>query len=110
MNILEWHNTGLAAADIANNELREVSIAGKLIGLVHRGGQVHAFAGKCPHAGAPLCNGWLDAQGRIVCPLHKYRFDPQNGRNTTGEGYKLFTYPVRLEDDTIWVGLVPPAL
>ncbi len=110
MNILEWHNTGIAPTDIGNDEMREISIAEKLIGLVQRTGQVHAFAGKCPHAGAPLCSGWLDAQGRIVCPLHKYRFDPVNGRNTSGEGYKLFTYPTRVQDGTVWVGIVPPAL
>ena len=45
--------------------------------------------------------------GRIVCPEHKYRFDPTNGRNTSGEGYKLFTYPVEIRVGEIFIGLLP---
>lgn len=78
----------------------------KQIALVKRQGNVYAFAAKCPHAGARLCDGWLDVQGRIVCPDHKYRFDPVNGRNTSGEGYKLFTYPVQVRDDEVWIELL----
>lgn len=88
------------------NELAEVTVGPKTLGLLRRQGNVYAFAAKCPHAGAPLCTGWLDAQGRIVCPEHKYRFDPANGRNTSGEGYKLFTYPVQVRGDEVWVGLL----
>ena len=66
-----------------------------------------AFTAACPHAGGNLCEGWLDPLGRIVCPEHKYRFDPANGRNTTGEGYKLFTYPVEITGDNIFIGFLP---
>ncbi len=101
---LTWNKVEqLAYSAIEENKLMEVSIGEKRIGLVRRQGSLHAFTAKCPHAGAPLCEGWLDAQGRIVCPDHKYRFDPTNGRNTTGEGYKLFTYPVEVRDDEVWV-------
>ncbi len=77
----------------------------KRIGLLKKGEGLHAFAALCPHAGAPMCEGWVDGLGRIVCPLHKYRFDPKNGRNTSGEGYKLFTYPIELREDGAYVGL-----
>jgi 3-phenylpropionate/trans-cinnamate dioxygenase ferredoxin subunit len=40
-----------------------------------------------------------------VCPLHRYRFSLANGRNTSGEGYFLKTYPVKEDDDGVWVGL-----
>ena len=104
---LSWHPVEtLPFSALAENQLTEASAGEKSIGLLRRGGQVFAFAAKCPHAGALLCTGWLDAQGRIVCPDHKYRFDPANGRNTSGEGYKLFTYPTQVREDTIWIGLV----
>lgn len=83
----------------------EAVLGQKKICLLRKGGEVFAFAALCPHAGAPLCEGWLDGLGRIVCPLHKYRFDPANGRNTSGEGYKLFTYPVEVRESEIFVGL-----
>ena len=104
--LFNWFSTGLLLAELAENKLTEVTIGIKKIGLVRRGTAVYAFAALCPHAGAPLCEGWMDGMGRIVCPDHKYRFDPANGRNTSGEGYKLFTYPVEVRDDGVYVGLI----
>ncbi|GAA4463675.1 hypothetical protein GCM10023093_12700 [Nemorincola caseinilytica] len=106
--LFEWHMAEqISVAAMRDNELTEATAGGRQIGLLRRHGNVYAFAAKCPHAGVPLCTGWLDAQGRIVCPEHKYRFDPVNGRNTSGEGYKLFTYPVQVRGDEVWVGLMP---
>jgi len=106
MKIYNWHKIDeLTTQTLEENKLTEVSVADKRIGLLKRSGSFYAFTAKCPHAGAPLCGGWLDPQGRIVCPDHKYRFDPANGRNTTGEGYKLFTYPVEIRDEEIFVGI-----
>lgn len=102
MDLYTWHK--IDVADLVDNKLTEMVVAGKRIGLLKRQGVIYAFTAACPHAGAPLCGGWLDAQGRIVCPEHKYRFDPTNGRNTTGEGYKLFTYNVEEREDGIYVG------
>ncbi|MBX2907651.1 MAG: Rieske (2Fe-2S) protein [Taibaiella sp.] len=104
---LSWHEVAtLRFSALSENQLIEARAGEKVIGLLRKGGQLLAFAAKCPHAGAPLCTGWLDAQGRIVCPDHKYRFDPANGRNTSGEGYKLFTYPTQVKEDVIYIGLI----
>jgi len=92
-------------SSLKENELKEVTVAGKRVGILKRQDKLHAFAALCPHAGVPLCDGWLDAQGRIVCPKHKYRFDPANGRNTTGEGYKLYTYAADIRNNELWVYL-----
>ena len=103
-----WHKIEtIAASALEENRLIEVAVATKKIGLLKKNNMVYAFTALCPHAGAPLCEGWLDPLGRIVCPDHKYRFDPANGRNTSGEGYKLFTYPVEIRGDEIFVGLMP---
>ena len=93
-------------ATLQSDQLTEVSVGEKRIGLLKKNNEVYAFAAMCPHAGAKLCDGWLDGQGRIVCPDHKYRFDPVNGRNTSGEGYKLFTYPVEVRDGELFIGLI----
>jgi len=105
MEIYTWHPAGISAELLPEGKLTEVLVGGKRVGLVQRGGQIFAFAAACPHAGAALCTGWVDGLGRIVCPEHKYRFDPANGRNTSGEGYKLFTYPVRTENGEIEIGI-----
>lgn len=87
------------------NKLTETVVENKIVALLRRGNDIFAFAATCPHAGGRLCDGWVDMEGRIVCPLHKYRFDPANGRNTSGEGYKLKTYPVEIREENIYVGL-----
>ena len=91
---------------MADRSMKEVEINGKLVVLLKADGSWKAFAATCPHAGARLCEWWLDARGRVVCPLHGYRFDPSNGRNTSGEGYKMRTYPVEVRDGLVFIGLM----
>ncbi|MCB0697157.1 MAG: Rieske (2Fe-2S) protein [Chitinophagaceae bacterium] len=95
----------VSLSNLEDNKPIEISVDTKAVGLLRKGDDIYAFAATCPHAGARLCEGWVDAQGRIVCPLHKYRFDPANGRNTSGEGYKLKTYPVEIRNGAIYIGL-----
>lgn len=102
-----WHKIERLTIDTLQPEkMQEYDIAGKRIGILKLNDAVYAFSATCPHTSAPLCEGWLDAQKRIVCPLHKYRFDPANGRNTSGEGYKLKTYPVEIRDNEIYIGIL----
>lgn len=101
-----WHKVQITLSETEENKPFETTVAGKRIGILKRGDSIYAFAALCPHASAPMCDGWVDSVGRLVCPLHKYRFDPKNGRNTSGEGYKLFTYPTELRTDGIYVGLL----
>ena len=108
--IYNWHKIeSVSASALAENKLLEIVVADKRIGLLKRNNAIYAFTAACPHAGSPLCEGWIDALGRIVCPEHKYRFDPANGRNTSGEGYKLFTYPVDIRDGQIYIAILPGA-
>jgi nitrite reductase/ring-hydroxylating ferredoxin subunit len=48
--------------------------------------------GRCPHAGAPMEDGWLH-DGAVVCPWHRYRFSPRDGRCENNARYRLPTYP-----------------
>ena len=97
------HASGITAPALTEGKPLEIPMAGKRVALLRKAGRIYAFPATCPHAGAPLCDGWLDARGHLVCPLHHYRFDPANGRNTSGEGYKLRTYAVELRGDDIFV-------
>jgi 3-phenylpropionate/trans-cinnamate dioxygenase ferredoxin subunit len=96
----------LTLADFTEGTIIETEAGGKKVCLVRRGDSVMAFTAKCPHAGAPLCDGWVNAAGHVVCPLHKYAFDPVSGRNITGEGYKLYRYPVTIKDGRIFVSFI----
>ncbi len=65
--------------DVPDAGMRQVKIDGTKILLVRRGDQVRAFAGACPHAGAPLAEGVLDGD-RVICPWHKAAFCTRTGR------------------------------
>lgn len=107
MKLYNWHKVeGVLPDSLPEGKLTETGVAEKRVGLVKKNGIVYAFSALCPHAGSNLCEGWLDAMGRVVCPNHAYRFDPANGRNTSGEGYKLMTYPVEIREGAIYVGLL----
>ena len=97
-----WHFC-LRSEELEEARITEVDIGQHTICLLRKGSILTAFAALCPHAGARLCNGRIDAAGRIVCPLHQYRFNPVNGHNTSGEGYKLKTFKVKEEEGSIFV-------
>jgi nitrite reductase/ring-hydroxylating ferredoxin subunit len=67
--------------------------------------QLFGFAYRCPHAAVPLSDGYIDSRGNIVCPLHAYKFSLLNGRNVSGEGYFLKTWPVECRPDGVYLGL-----
>lgn len=104
--IYDWHIVkSLSPLSMDENKPIQVVVNDKEVCVMKQGGTLYAFAATCPHAGARLCDGWVDGLSRLVCPLHKYRFDPANGRNTSGEGYKLKTYPIEVRDEQIVIGL-----
>ena len=86
-----------------DNGLAEMKVAGKTICLVLNKNILYACTAKCPHAGGALADGYIDALGSIVCPLHRYKFSLQNGRNVSGEGYFLKTFPVQVREDGVFV-------
>jgi 3-phenylpropionate/trans-cinnamate dioxygenase ferredoxin subunit len=51
-----------------------------------------------------MADGSVNALCQVVCPVHRYRFDIRNGRNTSGEGYFLKTYRVETRDDGVYLG------
>lgn len=89
----------------ANNNIAVVEVKGKAICIGKHKDEVFAFAYKCPHAGGILSEGFIDALGNVVCPLHRYKYDIKNGRNTSGEGYYLKNWPVELRENGVFVGL-----
>jgi len=72
--------------------------------LAKHNDQIFACAYKCPHASGILAEGYVDVSGNIVCPVHRYKFNLLNGRNTSGEGYYLKTYPLQKSEEGIFIG------
>ena len=101
-----WHKIADTESDLnfAPNNLLQIEVAGKII-CIARGKELFACTAKCPHAGGSLVNGYLDALGNIVCPLHRYKFSIENGRNISGEGYFLKRFLVEINSEGIFIRL-----
>ena len=102
-----WHKIAISAGEInfSSNGMTTIDVAGKKICLSMYNDTVHACAYKCPHAGGLLADGHIDASGNIICPLHRYKFSIQTGRNTSGEGYYLKTFKVEIRPDGVFIGI-----
>ncbi len=101
-----WHKITASIQELhfPENKLIEIEVAGKMVCISTHNETIRACAHKCPHAGGRLANGYLDALGNIVCPLHRYKFSLENGRNVSGEGYFLANYPIEKRKDGIYIG------
>jgi nitrite reductase/ring-hydroxylating ferredoxin subunit len=101
-----WHKIADSPEELglSTGSISEITVNNKKICIALHSNTLHACAHKCPHAGGPMTDGYVDALGNIVCPLHRYKFSLQNGRNTSGEGYYLKTYPVDVRENGVFVG------
>ncbi len=85
------------------NGVAAVEAEGKTYCMALHNETLYACNNKCPHASAALSQGYVDAIGNIVCPLHRYKFSLKNGRNVSGEGYYLKTFAVVVNEDGVFI-------
>jgi len=95
LNELNFGSNNIAVSEVNDKKI--------CIGIHNE--QLFAFAYKCPHAGGFLAEGHIDALGNVVCPLHRYKYNMANGRNTSGEGYYLKHWSVEQREDGIYVAM-----
>ena len=102
-----WHKIAdhINELEFSANHIALVKVNGKNICIGKFKEAVFAFAHKCPHAGGMLADGYIDALGHVVCPVHRYKYDMKNGRNISGEGYYLKNWPVELRENGVFVGM-----
>jgi nitrite reductase (NADH) small subunit len=88
-------------------EGREYEVLGRLIAVFRaRDGRIYAVQARCPHRDGPLTDGIIGA-GKVICPLHSYKFDLATGQPIGNDCEALRTYHVTLsEDEEIMVTLI----
>lgn len=107
----KWIKIAESVAEITqqgNIRVTEREINGRLICIVADHEKIFACAGKCPHAGGRLSQGFTDGNGNIVCPVHRYKFRLSNGYNVSGEGFHLKTYPVMENEEGVFIQFPAP--
>jgi len=68
--------------------------------------EVFALRDKCPHKGGPLSQGIVHGK-RVACPLHDWKIQLDTGTAVAPDEGCAASFPVRLENDKIFLSLVP---
>lgn len=94
-------------SDLVEGEGKTVVIGNREVALFRCGGQVHAIDDMCPHMGASLSGGAVEA-GVVTCPWHAWRFRFTDGTWADNPRVKITTYAVRVIGDDVEVGPAVP--
>ncbi|WP_439607733.1 non-heme iron oxygenase ferredoxin subunit [Hydrogenophaga sp.] len=103
------HDTGWIdasdEADVPDDDVIGVQVAGHDIALYKVDGSVFATDNTCTHGQARLCDGFLEGH-EIECPLHQGRFDIRDGSATCAPVTDAIRcYPVRIEGGRVFLQL-----
>ncbi|GHA27764.1 hypothetical protein GCM10007103_06500 [Salinimicrobium marinum] len=73
-----------------------------------RDSQWYACQNLCPHKLEMVLSRGMtgDSKGipKVACPLHKKTFSLKDGSNLNGEDYKIAVYPVKIENEIVYIG------
>ncbi len=79
-------------------EGREYEVAGETIAIFReRQGALYAVQAQCPHRAGALADGIVGA-GKLICPLHAFKFELATGAPLGHECGPLKTYGVKVND------------
>ncbi len=106
---MEWIKV-FSSGEEARQRLREnipqlLVVRGQSICLVMRENLLYAIENKCSHNGESLSKGVVNFLGEVVCPWHGYRFNIKTGRESAERSRDLQTYPVKENEEGVFVGL-----
>ena len=91
--------------DVAVGSAVKIEIRGLNIALFNLDGTYYATDEICTHAHASLVEGFID-NDTVECPLHGSCFSIKTGQALTSPATDpLTTYPIRIEDNNILIGL-----
>ena len=106
---MEWVRifpTSIAAREtLSADRPRQLAVGDKRICLVLHNDSILAIDDKCSHNGESLSKGTINFLGEVICPWHGYRFNLKTGRESGERSHDLVTYPVKEEDDGVFLGL-----
>ena len=94
----------IAVADLPPGRRAEVVVGGQPVALFNVEGTFHALAGRCPHRGGPLGQGFLDGS-QVSCPWHNSTFDVTTGETVVSADLRVARYEVKVEDGRVFVKL-----
>jgi nitrite reductase/ring-hydroxylating ferredoxin subunit len=94
--VTEWHEVA-KLRDLEVRKKTAVDVGDQRIALFWIKGSVYALADTCIHEQRQLSKGSV-LFGKVVCPGHQWKFDPQTGAPEGQDGCQP-TFPVQVRDD-----------
>lgn len=91
-----WHQVA-TLADLKVRKKKYVDVEGTPVALFYINDRVYALHDTCMHEQRQLSKGAV-LFGKIVCPGHQWKFDPETGQPDDQDGCQP-TYPVRIEEN-----------
>ena len=100
-----WRYAG-TLDDLWEGEVRGVNLGGVDVVLCNVDGELFAYEDRCPHLANPLSHGVLH-QNTLRCAAHEWEFDARTGQGVNPQAARLKPFPVRLDDDRIFIAIPP---
>jgi nitrite reductase/ring-hydroxylating ferredoxin subunit len=95
---------GVEGGALAEGQLLRVELKGQALCLTRINGSLHALSDVCPHQGRSISGGWCD-EGHVVCPWHRFHFDPATGKARNGICSDIPVFPLEQRKDGLYIGL-----
>jgi len=105
VNMSEYQAVG-KVEDFDEGVGRAFAVNERMVAVFRRGDQFFAIDDICPHMGASLAEGHLEAE-TVSCPWHAWRFCIRDGTWEDNPRIKIDSFPVRVENGEVQV-LVEP--
>jgi nitrite reductase (NADH) small subunit len=105
-----WHKVS-AVADFPEDGGACMKIIDKQIAVFNftKRNEWYATQNLCPHKMQMILSrgmiGDKEGEPKVACPFHKKSFSLKTGECLTGEDYSITTYPVKIENDFVYVGI-----
>ncbi len=107
--VKHWHKVSEVSAFPTNGGAC-VSYKGKQIAVYNftRRNEWYACQNLCPHKMQMILSrgmiGSEKGEPKVACPYHKKTFSLKTGENLNGTECEIATYPVKVEDNCVFVG------
>lgn len=93
-------------SDIPVGQGQAFAVGGRMVAVFNEDGRFFAIDDFCPHMGASLAGGYLEA-GIVTCPWHAWRFCIHDGKWCDNPRIKIDAFECRVVGDEVQV-CVPP--
>ncbi len=115
---MSWQKVCMAS-EVREGTPTMVSLGRREIGILRYGDSFHAVLNFCPHAGAPIARGRVEAivlgnepgalpdcdhdRPVLKCPWHHWEFDLTSGASVCPIKPRIKMFPLKVENGDIWI-------